>query len=68
MTLAELRKGRNMTQTDLAKQIGITQQSVQAIESGNSKPSIAVAKKVKCIFDLTIEQVWGMFYDDDKEG
>lgn len=64
MTLAELRKDKNMTQTELAAAIGVKQQSVQAIEKGSSKPSIPVAKRIMAVFNLTIQDTWEMFYDD----
>ena len=66
MTLMEIRKSRNMTQTELATLIGVKQQSIQAIERGVSKPSIPVAKRIMAIFDLTIQDVWDMFYSDDQ--
>lgn len=64
MTLVDMRKSKNWTQAELARRIGVKQQSVQAIETGVSKPSIPVAKRIKKEFNLTIEQVWTMFYDD----
>ena len=68
MTLAEIRLAKGMTQKDLAKRIGITQQSVQAIETGRTKPSVQVANKIRTIFDLSLEQIWEMFYGNDSEG
>ena len=65
MTLTELRKQKDMTQAMLAARLGVKQQSVQAIESGASKPSIPVAKKIMAEFDLTPAELWDMFYSDD---
>ena len=68
MKLCDLRKQANMTQTALAEKLGIRQQSVQAIETGETRPSIEVAKRIRDQFGLTVEEVWNMFYaggDDD---
>lgn len=67
MTLGELRKKNNMTQAELADRLGIRQQSVQAIEAGNARPSIDVAQRIMKEFHLSGAEIWTMFYDAKKE-
>lgn len=53
-----------MTQADLAKQIGITRQTVIAIEKGKYSPSLEIAFQIARVFDKPLDQVFG-YPDDD---
>ncbi len=56
--LRELRAARSMTQQDLADRIGVTRQTVIAIEQDKYSPSLETAFKVALIFGVPLEQVF----------
>ena len=47
-----------MTQQHLAEQIGVTRQTVNAIEGGKYSPSLEVAFRIAEVFDLPLEEVF----------
>ena len=47
-----------MTQQQLADQIGVTRQTVNAIEGGKYSPSLEVAFKIALVFDKPLEEVF----------
>jgi putative transcriptional regulator len=47
-----------MTQAELADRIGMTRQTVIAIEQGRYAPSLEVAFKIARVFDVPLEQVF----------
>jgi len=53
-----------MTQQELADKVGVTRQTIIAIESGKYAPSLPLAFRIARTFDVSIEQV---FHYDDKE-
>jgi putative transcriptional regulator len=53
-----LRTERRWTQVDLAEKIGISRQSVYAIESGKFDPSLPVAFRIAELFGMTIEEIF----------
>jgi putative transcriptional regulator len=53
---------RDITQEDLAKAVGVSRQTVIAIERGNYNPSLELAFKIVRFFDAKIEDVF--IYDD----
>ncbi|MBE1877428.1 helix-turn-helix transcriptional regulator [Myceligenerans pegani] len=60
--IAALRAERAWTQADLARRIGVSRQSVNAIETGRFDPSLPVAFRLARLFDTTIEDI---FTDDE---
>ena len=52
----------DMTQEDLAKVIGVTRQTILAIEKGKYVPSLDLAFKIARHFNVTVEDVFQ--YDD----
>jgi len=50
-----------MTQADLAARIGVTRQTVAAIEQGKYSPSLEVAFRIAHVFGKPLEEVfvWG---------
>ncbi|HXC00603.1 MAG TPA: helix-turn-helix transcriptional regulator [Terriglobales bacterium] len=60
--LRVLRAEKNWSQADLAQQLGVSRQSVNAIETGKFDPSLPLAFRLARLFDMTIEQI---FIDDD---
>jgi len=55
----------DLTQEDLAKEIGITRQTIIAIEKGKYNPSLELAFKIAHYFKVKIEDVF--FYDQNDE-
>lgn len=47
-----------MTQADLAQRVGVTRQTIIAIEQGRYSPSLEVAFKIARVFDVPLEQVF----------
>jgi putative transcriptional regulator len=47
-----------MTQQELADKVGVTRQTVNAIEQGKYSPSLEVAFKIAVAFEVGIEKVF----------
>lgn len=58
--MALLRKSRGMTQAELARSIGVSQQAIFAYEIGDRRPSVFVLVKTASKFGLTMNEVVGM--------
>ena len=56
--LKVLRAERDWSQADLAERLGVSRQSVNAIETGKYDPSLPLAFKIARIFELPIEQIF----------
>jgi len=55
-----------MTQKELAELIGVSRQTVNAIEGNRYSPSLEVAFRIAHVFGTSIENVF--FYEPDIEG
>jgi putative transcriptional regulator len=56
-----LRAERNMTQAELADEVQVSRQTINAIEKGKFDPSLPLAFKISRLFELSIEDI---FQDD----
>ena len=56
--LRVLRAERAWSQQDLADHLGVSRQSVNAIETGKYDPSLPLAFRIADLFDLTIEEIF----------
>lgn len=57
--IRELRASHDdMSQLALAKKIGVTRQTVNAIELGKYSPSLEVAFRIATVFKLPLEKVF----------
>lgn len=56
--LKELRAQRKWTQAQLAEQLEVSRQTVNAIETGKFDPSLPLAFKAARVFGLTIEEIF----------
>jgi putative transcriptional regulator len=54
--IRELRAKREMTQQELADRLGVTRQTVIAIEQDKYSPSLETAFKVGIVFGVPIEE------------
>ncbi len=57
--IAELRRGKNMTQMELADKLGISYQAVSNWERGNTMPDISKLPELIQIFDVTLGELLG---------
>ncbi len=58
-TIRRLRfDAQEMTQQQLAEHIGVTRQTVNAIELGKYSPSLEVAFRIAAVFHVPLEQVF----------
>ncbi|WP_066091725.1 helix-turn-helix transcriptional regulator [Xanthomonas massiliensis] len=62
--LRELREARAWSQGELAAQLGVSRQTVNAIETGKYDPSLPLAFRLARLFGLAIEQ---LFLDEDHD-
>ncbi len=56
--LKVLRAERDWSQQDLADRLGVSRQSVNAIETGKYDPSLPLAFTIADLFALPIEQIF----------
>lgn len=54
--IRELRALREMTQQELADRVGVTRQTVIAIEQDKYSPSLETAFKIAIVFGVPLEQ------------
>jgi putative transcriptional regulator len=60
--LKVLRAERDWTQADLADQLDVSRQTINAIEKGKFDPSLPLAFKASRLFGMPIEEIFQ--YDD----
>ena len=64
--IRELRFFRDeMTQQQLAKKVGVTRQTIIAMEKGQYSPSLELAFRIARVFDARVEEVF--FYDSEDD-
>lgn len=56
--LKVLRAERDWSQLDLAERLGVSRQSVNAIETGKYDPSLPLAFRIADLFGLPIEEIF----------
>lgn len=56
--LKVLRAERDWSQADLADQLGVSRQTVNALETGRYDPSLPLAFRIARTFGLTIEDIF----------
>ena len=59
----EFRKEFGMTQEELAQHVGVTRQTIIAIERGNYTPSVLLAIKIATLFKVSIEKLFTITYE-----
>ena len=57
-TLRDLRAERGWTQADLSEELGVSRQTVNAIETGKYDPSLPLAFRISTLFDRPIEAIF----------
>lgn len=56
--IQSLREGLNLTQDELARRVGVTRQTINAIENDKYNPTLSLAFKLARLFGLTVDQVF----------
>ena len=58
--VADLRKQAGHTQAELAEAIGVTRQTIIAIEKGNYVPSVLLALKLAKVLHSPVERIFSL--------
>lgn len=54
-----------MTQEELAKKVGVTRQTIIAIEKAKYSPSLELAFRIAHVFDTPLEEVFSYDIEDE---
>lgn len=52
------RKNKKLTQEELASKVGVTRQTIIAMEKGNYTPSVLLAMKIAKLFRVKVEDLF----------
>jgi len=58
-----LRTKAEVTQEELAEAVGVTRQTIIAVEKGNYTPSVLLALKIAKFFKKSIEEIFNIKYE-----
>ena len=56
--IEEIRNQKGIRQEELAKQLGVSRQTISSLENGRYNPSILLAYKIAKFFGMKIEDVF----------
>ena len=56
-----------MTQQSLADEVGVTRQTIIALEAGGYTPSLALALRIAALFDVKVDDIFWIESDDLNE-
>lgn len=59
-----LRATHKMSQQDLAEKIGVSRQTINAMEAGKYAPSTILALKISKLFELTVNEIFILELND----
>lgn len=58
------RAKKDLTQADLAEKVGVSRQTINAIEKGKFVPSTLLALKIAQVFEADVENIFILEADD----
>ena len=61
--IKDFRSDRGMTQTELAKLVGVRRETIYNLENGKYNPSLSLAWKIAEVFESSIEDVFTVQLD-----
>ncbi|MBQ9839458.1 MAG: helix-turn-helix transcriptional regulator [Oscillospiraceae bacterium] len=61
--IKDYRSDRGMTQTELAKLVGVRRETIYNLENGKYNPSLSLAWKIAEVFEASIEDVFTVQLD-----
>jgi len=56
--IKELRKNKNLRQEDLAEILGVTRQTIIAIENNKYDPTLELAMKISEYFEVSVNEIF----------
>ena len=56
--IKELRARNNLTQSELARKVGVRRETIVFLEKGKYNPSLKLAYDIAYLFGMTIEEVF----------
>ena len=56
--IRELRKSKNLRQEDLAEILGVTRQTIIAIENSKYDPTLELAMKISKFFEVSVNEIF----------
>jgi len=56
--LKQIRRQKNITQDELASMVGVSRQSINAIERGKYVPSTLLSVKISEVFNTTVNSIF----------
>lgn len=59
-SIKEYRTTKNMTQEDLAASVGVSRQTIIAMEKGNYTPSLMLAMQLAHVFKVSVEELFSL--------
>lgn len=62
-TVSKYRTGVGVTQEELASKVGVSRQTIIALEKGNYTPSILLALKIASFFKVPVEKLFKISYE-----
>jgi HSP20 family protein len=62
-----MRRERRLSQDEIARQLGVSRQTIFAIENGRSEPSLSLALKICSLLDMAVEEVFSQLDEDSQE-
>ena len=63
-TIRVARAEQRMTQQELAEKVGVSRQTINAIESGKFVPSTVLALKIAHTFEKSVEEIFSLEDED----
>ncbi|MFB4159108.1 helix-turn-helix transcriptional regulator [Geomicrobium sp. JSM 1781026] len=61
----DLRARDQFTQGDLAQAVGVTRQTIVALEKDNYTPSLILAMRIAEVFELPVEQIFTLEKEEE---
>lgn len=61
--IKELRKGSNLRQEDLAEILGVTRQTIIAIENNKYDPTLELAMKISVYFGKNVNEIFQLDHE-----
>lgn len=58
--IKELRKAAGMRQEDFAREMGVTRQTIIAIENNKYDPTLELAMKISRFFGLSVNEIFSL--------
>lgn len=63
--IKDYRNDRGMTQTELAKLVGVRRETIYNLENGKYNPSLSLAWKIAQVFEAPIEDLFTVHLDPE---